>query len=349
MNGKHHLTWLGCLWLALASAGAEMVNYQGRLVVDGTPFHGAGQFRFAIVGGDGTVLWSTKDVDLLVRNGVYTARLGDAAAGMAPLPAGSLSGAPLLRVWFNDRKRGWQQAGGDVPLAGAAAKVAEESSMTGAQAAAILAELREIRAMLAKQQAPPTDAPPQQQRVTVSLRGAPSLGQADAPLVMVEFNDFQSPACRQFHFAVFPAVMSNYIDTGKVRLVSRNLPQHPHSEAAARAGLCAQKQGKYWELREKLFDLGSGLAPELISKAARDAGLDMKAFALCYAGAEPRDALKADADDAKAAGITETPAFVIGRQDGDKVTGLLMVGVVSIESFEKEILQLLSRPAAGAP
>ena len=345
MNIKRRLVWLGCLWLALTIAGADTVNYQGRLVVDGTPFHGAGQFRFAIISGDGKTLWSTGNLDLLVRNGIYTAKLGDPAAGMPPLPAGVMSNAPLLRVSFNDRKRGWQQAGSDVPLAGPKTKVAEDV-ITGAQTKTILAELREIRTLLAKTQTPPETAQPQARTVTVSLRGAPSLGQKDAPLVMVEFNDYQSPACQQFHVAVFPSVMSNYIDTGKVRLVSRHLPQQSNSEATVRAAQCAHAQGKYWELREKLFELGTDVAPESVGKAARSAGLDMSAFGKCYESSATRDALKNDTADAMAAAITETPAFIIGRQEGDKVTGVLLTGAVPLESFEKEIMKLLTRPSA---
>src|SRR5206468_3592396 len=103
------------------------------------PFNGAGQFRFALVGPQGAILWTSGDVTLSVANGAYAAHLGDAAAGMPALAAATLhsSPAPALRVWFKEASQGWQQVGEDVSIGGAGP--AAEGGITGAQANAILA------------------------------------------------------------------------------------------------------------------------------------------------------------------------------------------------------------------
>src|SRR5215813_864024 len=103
----------------------------------------------------------------------------------------------------------------------------EEPGITKKQADAILDELKQIRQILEKQaklaqeaarqpQEPPT------QRAKLKLENTQMLGKADAPLTIVEFTDYQCPYCQRFHTTTFGEIKKNYVDTGKVRFISRD-------------------------------------------------------------------------------------------------------------------------------
>src|SRR5271157_1537054 len=128
----------------------------------------------------------------------------------------------------------------------------KEEGITREQANQILEELRQIRQLLEKQQGKP-QAPPEPTRAKLNMQGSEMLGSKDAPLTMVEFTDYQCPFCQRFHTTVFADLKKNYIDTGKVRFYSRDLPldtMHPNAIRAAQAARCASEQGQYWALRD---------------------------------------------------------------------------------------------------
>ncbi len=108
--------------LPLAAQVPQALNYQGRVAVNGTAFTGAGQFRFALVDGAGTALWSSHAsafTSVPVSGGLYTVRLGDTSlTNMAIVPSALFSNSDLrLRVWFNDGVNGVQQLTPDQRLA----------------------------------------------------------------------------------------------------------------------------------------------------------------------------------------------------------------------------------------
>ena len=132
---------------------------------------------------------------------------------------------------------------------------ARNKGITREQADEILNELRQIRQLLENQAA----AGPQQSgeqiiKAKVSIQGAYALGSRDAPLTMVEFTDFQCPFCQRFHVNTFAELKRDYIDTGKLRFVSRDLPLdfHPNAMQAAEAGRCAGEQGQFWAMRDRM-------------------------------------------------------------------------------------------------
>ena len=109
------------------------------------------------------------------------------------------------------------------------------------------------------------------------------MGRSDAPVTLLEFADFQCPYCRHFHTESFAELKKNYIDTGKVRFISRDLPLDFHANAltAALAARCAGEQNKYWELRDALILNAKDLARESILKYAQQAGVEMNTFRSC--------------------------------------------------------------------
>lgn len=89
----------------------------------------------------------------------------------------------------------------------------------------------------------------------VSTDDDPALGDPNAPVTIIEFSDFECPFCRRFWQETLPQIKAEYIDTGKARFVYRDFPlsMHPGAFPAALAANCANQQGKFWEMHDKIF------------------------------------------------------------------------------------------------
>src|SRR6266853_6951864 len=131
-----------------------------------------------------------------------------------------------------------------------------------------------------------TLAQPNLPRVEVAATG-PSRGPASAPVTIVEFSDFQCPYCGR-EYPVVERLMKEY--DGKVRLVFRHYPLdfHPFAEKAAEAGACAQDQGKFWELHDKMFGNQAKLAVDDLKTYAKQVGLDAPKFDKCLDSGEKK-------------------------------------------------------------
>ena len=321
---------------------AEVINYQGRLSVDGVPLEGQGLFRFALVDTQGQSRWSSGEMRVPASAGRYAVRLGDSIAAPSIDPALLQGPNPArLRISFSRNGHDWAQVGADIALVGT------PPATPAAGNAEILSELRAIHSLLAGGQRPagaPAQRPPDQ-IVTVAIAGAPSLGSPTAPLVLVEFTDFQCPFCMKFQNEVFARLKTKYVDSGRLRIVSMHLPLpfHPLAAPAARAAMCADAQGKFWEMRERLFAAGGKIGSEELPAIIKAVGLDEGRYALCAASPELAATLTREGQDAKAAGIEATPTFVLGTVTEGKVTGLKMIGAQPPENFEAEINRRLER------
>ncbi len=249
--------------------------------------------------------------------------------------------------------RGWSAAFACVALGVAAPAFADEPAISSPEAKAILEELRQIRALLERMQAAPAPAqhaPGAETPVTVKLHGGYVLGRLDAPVTMVEFTDYECPFCRQFHMASFEQLKSKYIDTGKLRYVSRDFPldMHPHARAAAKMARCAGEQGRFWEMRRALIVNGNSLSDETMARLGKGLELDERDFGKCLADPNTDKALRGDMDEAAALGVSGTPTFVLGRSDGDSVQGARVVGAQPLATFEDRIDALLAA-SKGTP
>ncbi len=105
-------------------------------------------------------------------------------------------------------------------------------------------------------------------------------GRADAPLTLVEFTDYQCPYCRRFEAQTWPLLKRDYLDTGKLRFIVRDLPLEFHAAAlpAAEAAHCAAEQGKFWPMHAVLLASGTQLTAEALRQQARALGLDVERF-----------------------------------------------------------------------
>ena len=136
----------------------------------------------------------------------------------------------------------------------------------------------------------------------------------------------------------------SFVDTGQLRIISRNLPLafHPEAEGAANAALCAHDQGRFWEMRAKLFSNGAELTVPYYLTMAAQLGMDAGAFGTCLERQSAMAQVVRDQMDAGAAGITSTPSFVLGRPAGDQLTGVVLSGLHSLAFFEAEMDKLLA-------
>ncbi|MEV1009411.1 DsbA family protein [Streptomyces sp. NPDC049881] len=144
-----------------------------------------------------------------------------------------------------------------------------------------------------------------------------AVGDVDAPVVLVEFLDFQCAYCGIHARETHPWLVDEYVDTGKVRIEFRNFPIYgPESDTAARAAWAAGRQGRFWEFysaaMDEEFDMDSGrFSDEGVLALAEEAGVpDLDAFRRDLDSTAAGEAVGRDAEEALSAGVTQVPAFL---------------------------------------
>jgi protein-disulfide isomerase len=178
---------------------------------------------------------------------------------------------------------------------------------------------------------------PVRPRVAVQADG-PSLGPMDAPVVLVEFSDFQCPFCAQWQ-NVRDEVVHGY--GSKVRVVFRNypLPMHPGAAAATEAATCAHEQGKFWEFRKVLFESRGATGGTFLSEYAAKTGLDEANLRDCLSSGREKRTVEKDIAAGKAAGVGATPTIF--------VNGLAMQGALSVDELRRVIDNELGQRSAS--
>ncbi len=172
----------------------------------------------------------------------------------------------------------------------------------------------------------------------LSLNNAALRGQLDAPVVVIQYSDFQCPYCAKFAQETLPRVVKAYVDKGKLLIAFRHLPLEAiHAEAAkaAEAAECGGLQGKFWEMHDALFRDVRQLDARTHAARASELGLDVPQFSECLQG-DRATRVQADLADARQLGIARTPTFLFGTPRAD--------GTVTIVQRESGALpcQLLS-------
>jgi protein-disulfide isomerase len=141
------------------------------------------------------------------------------------------------------------------------------------------------------------------------------LGNPAAPVVIVEYSDFDCPFCKGFNDTLHK-IVDDYGATGQVAWVFRNFPLtqlHPNAESAAEAAECVADLGgndAYWKYTELLF-ANQPASPTTYGTLAAQAGVSADAVTQCIASGSMKARVKADADNAQAAGANGTPYSVI--------------------------------------
>ena len=174
-------------------------------------------------------------------------------------------------------------------------------------------------------------------RVTVSVDNDPGQGPADAPITIICFSDYQCPFCKRVEPTV-KDVLAKY--PGKVRYVFRDYPLsfHQFAQKAGEAAGCADEQGKFWEMHEKLFANNTALAIDNLKQYAKDIGANVEQFNQCLDGGKRAQEVTDDMNAGSAVGVTGTPAFFIN--------GRFINGAVPLEQFTEVIDEELARAEA---
>jgi protein-disulfide isomerase len=175
------------------------------------------------------------------------------------------------------------------------------------------------------------------------------LGKADAPVKILEYADFECPACGHFATVTEPDVRKRLIDTGIASLTFLDFPlsQHRNSQAASNAAACADEQGKFWPMHDRLFqaqDEWNGLATSspkpFFKRYAGEVGVDVAKWEPCFDARKYQKRISANFADGLRHGVVSTPSFVIGNK--------LYRGMGSYDEMKK-IVDLLAKATPTPP
>jgi protein-disulfide isomerase len=158
-------------------------------------------------------------------------------------------------------------------------------------------------------------------RALIQMKDAPSMGDANAPVTLVEYSDFECPVCRNLHDAL-RGMLPNY--TGKVRVVFKDFPIeqiHPWARTAAIAGRCAYQQDPkaFWKMYDLIYDnqevISAANAWTKVSDYAAQSGLNAETFKTCMASPEAANAVNTSRANGVQVEVNSTPTiFVNGRR-----------------------------------
>ena len=149
--------------------------------------------------------------------------------------------------------------------------------------------------------------------------GGYSVGDPGAPVEIVEFADFECPACRMDWVLVIHDVKQRLVNTGRVRLVFRDFPlnMHINARAAHHSAACVAEQGKFWEMHDRLFETqsewtGRSGAERMFRGYARDLGVDLDEYDACTREGRFRARIQASVEGAVSLGVGSTPSYLVG-------------------------------------
>lgn len=168
----------------------------------------------------------------------------------------------------------------------------------------------------------------------INIAKLPVKGNPDAKVTIVEFSDYQCPFCSRVEPTI-AQLLKAYPNDLRVAFINNPLDFHKEAMPAAKAAVAAYKQGKFWEMHEKLFANQKGLNADFYVKAANELGLDAARFQADMNSPETAAYIKKGMDDGRPFGVSGTPNFLIN--------GVQLVGAQPIDAFKKVIDEQLAR------
>jgi protein-disulfide isomerase len=153
----------------------------------------------------------------------------------------------------------------------------------------------------------------------VEMAQGVTLGDANAPVTIVEFGDYQCPACGQFALSVKPQIDLSYVDQGRAKFVFYDFPLvsiHPNAFIGARAARCAGDQDRYWEYHDQLFQNQSRWSTQAnpvgtLVDYAGPAGLDAGEFEACLKSDRHAELVSANMQLGAQLGVSGTPTLMV--------------------------------------
>jgi len=138
-------------------------------------------------------------------------------------------------------------------------------------------------------------------------------GSASPKVAIYEYSDFECPYCQKGQ-PVVESVVRAYQDKGvQLRFMHYPLPSHPRAMPAALAAVCAEEQGKFWQMHDRTYANPDALADSDFESHAKAIGLDMDMYLACLGSVKASTVVQKDMEQGKAAGVRATPTFVIGQ------------------------------------
>jgi len=183
-------------------------------------------------------------------------------------------------------------------------------------------------------------------KVDVDKGHLPVLGNKNAKVTIIEFSDFQCPFCRRFGKDTLPQIKKEYIDTGKVQFAYRHFPLtaiHPMAVPTAQASECANEEGKFWQLHDKIFEEQEKLSPGStaqfeasdIKRWASELGLNTTQFNQCLDSGKFAKNVTDDEQEGQKLSVSGTPTIF--------VNGQVVVGAQPYSAFKTLIDQELAK------
>ena len=177
-------------------------------------------------------------------------------------------------------------------------------------------------------------------------------GNPRAPLTLLEYSDFTCGYCEKFFEETWPILFSEYIDTGKVRLVYRDFPRSPSGPSVdtALAARCAGEQGQYWAMHDRLFASSSKFSTSQLQQQAEALKLDARQFASCFEGSRYTTDIFKDRMEGGELGVRGTPHFILYATENPQ-EAVAVPGAFPYEVFKEEIdklLQTISAPKVSS-
>lgn len=157
----------------------------------------------------------------------------------------------------------------------------------------------------------------------------PTLGRSDAPVTFVVFGDYRCVYTKQFFNESYSQLKSEYIDTGKMRIVYKQFPLGEGTRSVEEASLCANEQGKFWSYIPFIFERGEEWSQEgntAFVRYAKELGLNENTFSDCLEQHTYLAQVENNYDEGRRLAVSGTPTFFIN--------GMMINGVVPLEEFE---------------
>jgi len=197
------------------------------------------------------------------------------------------------------------------------------------------------------------NAIPIEEAQTINLDDDAVLGDPNAPITIIEFSDYECPYCKRHVEQTYPQIKENYIDTGKVKLIFRDLPLSFHDPAAskeAEVAECVRDQvgdSKYFEFHDLLFvstqGNGSGMPDEKLYSLVTQVGADSTQVKSCLENGDKKQEVINDKTEGASYGVTGTPSFFVGKSEqGNTIQGEKIVGAQPHSTFEAVFEKLLN-------
>lgn len=175
-----------------------------------------------------------------------------------------------------------------------------------------------------------------------------TLGNANAPVQIIQYADFECPGCGKYAVLTEPDVRERLVQTGRVRLIFRDrmIQGHGSSPVAHLAAACAAEQNKFWEMHDQLYFNQNAWAEQSglerkFRGYAETIHLDMDRYNSCMSEQRYAARIAASTNRADSAGFTMTPTFVIN--------GHPVIGAVSYDSMKVLVDKYAPAPTPPAP